>query len=189
MSSVKGVLLQVTHDVHKLQHHEGLENVIIGRSNAGKSTLINKIMGQKIAKTSQSPGKTRTYNIYYNHDQYWVDLPGVGYAKVSHTELDTLKNRVRDYFLYRKELTLVVHCMDIRHPWLAWDDVLWDVYGAHTPAVWILTKSDKISKQQALNILHKARLYRDGHYIMSGEKTAISTILHEIKQHTQLYKS
>ena len=186
---MKGKILQVTHDVHQLQHHEARENVIIGRSNAGKSTLINRLMGQKLAKTSQAPGKTRTYNMYYNHGQYWVDLPGVGYAKVSHSILNALKDRVRDYFIHRKEVSVVVHCMDIRHPWLEWDEVLWSMYGNSIPAVWVLTKADKLSKQQALRMLHTTKAYRDGYYIVSANTTDIHSIIQGIDNYTALYKS
>ena len=174
-------LIQVTHDLTLLLKHKQFENVLLGRSNAGKSTLINRIMGQKIAKVSSAPGKTRTYNLYYQHQQYWADLPGVGYAAVSHAILESLQTRVRDYLLLRKEASLVIHCMDIRHPWLEWDEALWDVYDSHIPALWILTKADKLSRQQAGLALKKAENHRAGIYITFGKSDHISILLNHIK--------
>lgn len=167
-------LIQVTHALHLLEAHSSEECVMLGRSNAGKSTLINRIMGRTVAKVSSAPGKTRTLNLYYTRNMYWVDLPGVGYAKASHSVLDDMKERVKDYVEHRKELSLVIHCMDIRHPWLAWDEALWSLYSSHVPALWVLTKADKLSKQQARLALERVQSVRQGHYITLGLKDDMS---------------
>ena len=55
----------------------------IGRSNVGKSSLINLILNRKIAKTSKTPGRTQLVNFFLINDIfYFVDLPGYGFAKV-----------------------------------------------------------------------------------------------------------
>jgi GTP-binding protein len=62
------------------------EIALVGRSNVGKSSLINALAGQRVARTSAKPGKTRLANIYRVHPAgapsfYMVDLPGFGYAR------------------------------------------------------------------------------------------------------------
>lgn len=167
-------LIQVTHAIELLQTHQEEECVLLGRSNAGKSTLINRIMGRVVAKVSSAPGKTRTLNLYHTQNKFWVDLPGVGYAKASHSILHDLKMRVKDYVDHRKELSLVIHCMDIRHPWLAWDEALWELYSPSVPALWVLTKADKLSKQQARLALQRVQVARPGNYIALGLKDDMS---------------
>lgn len=163
-------LIQVTHALNLLQNHREKECVMLGRSNAGKSTMINRIMGRTVAKVSSAPGKTRTLNLYHAQDKYWVDLPGVGYARASHSILADMKQRVKDYVDHRGELSLVIHCMDIRHPWLAWDEALWELYNPHVPALWILTKADKLSRQRAKNALQAVQKFRPGNYLTMGLK-------------------
>ena len=60
------------------------EIAMAGRSNVGKSSLINKLVNQTLAHTSSTPGKTRTINLYLIDDGWFlVDLPGYGYARVT----------------------------------------------------------------------------------------------------------
>jgi GTP-binding protein len=66
--------------------HDGLaELAVVGRSNVGKSTLINALVRQRLARTSAAPGKTRLANVYHiaragARPFYLVDLPGYGFA-------------------------------------------------------------------------------------------------------------
>ena len=92
------------------------EFAFIGRSNVGKSSLINMLMGNKsLAKTSGTPGKTQLINHFIvNEKWYLVDLPGYGYAKVSKNQRDKFQKIISDYLLKRTSLTLVFVLLDSR---------------------------------------------------------------------------
>lgn len=92
------------------------EYAFIGRSNVGKSSLINMICrNRKLAKTSATPGKTMLINHFIiNKEWYLVDLPGYGYAKRSKSEIDKLDRMIRSYILQRQQLTCVFTLVDVR---------------------------------------------------------------------------
>lgn len=125
------------------------EVAFAGRSNVGKSSLINRLTGRRaLARTSGSPGKTRLLNFYRINEQfYFVDLPGYGFAKVARDIQATWGKMIESYLLQRANLKAVVHLIDIRHP-PSKEDVLmhdWLKY-YRIPTVLVITKSDKISK-------------------------------------------
>jgi len=131
-----------------------------GRSNVGKSSLINAVVGRKkLVKTSNVPGKTRAMN-YFRIDERWflVDLPGYGYAKVSKSERDRWDTETRTYFRNRPSLRLVISCVDARHETqkLDLDFIFWLGSNAIPFAV-VLTKADKISANQRQKALAGAR--------------------------------
>ena len=127
------------------------EFAFIGRSNVGKSSLINCLTGsKKLAKISATPGKTLLINHFLiNNKWYLVDLPGFGYAKRSKKEIKKIENIITDYFYQRKNLTLTYILIDIRlepqkidlefMQWLSNNNILFKI---------IFTKSDKLSKNQ-----------------------------------------
>jgi GTP-binding protein len=119
-----------------------------GRSNVGKSSLINAVVGRKkLVKTSNMPGKTRAMN-YFRIDENWflVDLPGYGYAKVSKSERDRWDTETRTYFKNRESLRLVISCIDSRHePQKLDEDFIFWLGNNEIPFAIVLTKSDKIS--------------------------------------------
>ncbi len=122
--------------------------VIAGKSNVGKSSLLNALCNNKnLARTSQSPGKTRQI-IFYNIDQkfYLVDLPGYGYAKTSQKEKAKFSNLTND-FIETEEIHLFIQLLDIRHKPTA-DDIAMLDWLAHSgiPYVIVLTKADKLKK-------------------------------------------
>ncbi|CCU86020.1 MULTISPECIES: ribosome biogenesis GTP-binding protein YihA/YsxC [Mesotoga] len=128
------------------------EIAFAGRSNVGKSSLLNSLFGRKLAKTSSTPGKTRSINFYgVNREIYFVDLPGYGYAKASMTEREKWKKLIIDYFESREELSLVVVLVDIRHPLQPADIQMleWVTYYA-IPFILVLTKADKLSRSQQI---------------------------------------
>lgn len=121
-----------------------------GRSNVGKSSLINKILNRKaLARVSATPGKTATINFYELENVYIVDLPGYGYAKVSKSEKQSWNRLIGGYLAAERELALVFQLIDFRHPPTA-DDLSMVNYliDGGFPFVVVLTKADKLSKNQ-----------------------------------------
>ncbi|QNP54182.1 ribosome biogenesis GTP-binding protein YihA/YsxC [Hymenobacter qilianensis] len=124
------------------------EYAFIGRSNVGKSSLINMLTNQKgLAKTSSSPGKTQLINHFLiNNEWYLVDLPGYGYAKVSKTARATWSKMISYYMRQRENLTCVFVLIDSRHPPLAPDIEFIEMLGKEgVPFVLVFTKADKQS--------------------------------------------
>lgn len=128
----------------------------LGRSNVGKSSLINAITGRRIARTSGTPGKTQHLNAFRFPAFYLIDLPGYGYAKLPKTERRRLRQLVDGTIRRRDRLALVVWLLDIRHPPsdddLAMSELLADA-GRETAVV--LTKGDKLSRTRQLAALRE----------------------------------
>lgn len=134
--------------------HDRTEYAFIGRSNVGKSSLINMLTGRKaLAKTSSTPGKTLLINHFLiNNDWYLVDLPGYGYAQRGKSEMMKLKNLIEHYVLERKELTCLFVLIDSRHELQAKDAEFIRLLGENgVPFGIIFTKADKLSKTAAKN--------------------------------------
>ncbi|MBM6344407.1 YihA family ribosome biogenesis GTP-binding protein, partial [Staphylococcus epidermidis] len=137
--------------VKKAQYPDtGLTEVALsGRSNVGKSTFINSMIGRKnMARTSQQPGKTQTLNFYNIDEQLiFVDVPGYGYAKVSKVQREKFGKMIEEYITQRENLKLVIQLVDLRHQPTE-DDVLMYNYLKHfdIPTLVICTKEDKIAK-------------------------------------------
>ena len=137
--------------VKKAQYPDtGLTEVALsGRSNVGKSTFINSMIGRKnMARTSQQPGKTQTLNFYNIDEQLiFVDVPGYGYAKVSKVQREKFGKMIEEYITQRENLKLVIQLVDLRHQPTE-DDVLMYTYLKHfdIPTLVICTKEDKIAK-------------------------------------------
>ena len=142
------------------------EYAFIGRSNVGKSSLINCLCNnKKLAKTSSRPGKTRLINHFIiNSSWYLVDLPGYGYANASKTEIKEFQGIIKDYFFLRKQLILAFILIDIRHDaqkidiefmkWLTTNNIAFSI---------IFTKIDKLSQSGNPNngIEAKVGKYKD----------------------------
>ena len=137
--------------VKKAQYPDtGLTEVALsGRSNVGKSTFINSMIGRKnMARTSQQPGKTQTLNFYNIDEQLiFVDVPGYGYAKVSKVQREKFGKMIEEYITQRENLKLVIQLVDLRHQPTE-DDVLMYNYLKHfdIPTLVICTKEDRIAK-------------------------------------------
>ena len=132
---------------------DGLPQIaFVGRSNVGKSSSINTLLNRKkIARVSQTPGKTRTINFYkINSEFYFVDLPGYGYAKLSKEEKSSWGKVMEEYFINSKNLIHVFILVDIRHEPKE-DDVLMMDFVRHygIPVSIIATKSDKVTRNDA----------------------------------------
>ena len=126
-----------------------------GRSNVGKSSLINKILGRKsIARVSSKPGKTITINFYRVEDIRLVDLPGYGYAKVSYSEKERWAELMEGYFGSNRNIKMVFQLVDMRHPATDFDISKLEFLKANNiPFTVVLTKSDKLNKTEAANRL------------------------------------
>ena len=132
------------------------EIAFAGRSNVGKSSLLNLLTGRKsLARVSQSPGKTRTINFYRANDAFRiVDLPGYGYAKVSRTATREWGPMMEEYFSSRRGLKKVVQLVDIRHAPSAQDVQMYEYlrhYGLD--GIVVATKADKVSRNEAQKCL------------------------------------
>lgn len=127
------------------------EIAFAGKSNVGKSSLINGLMNRKsLARTSSQPGKTQTINFYnINDSMYLVDLPGYGYAKVPEKEKEKWGRMIEKYLHTSKQLKAVFLLIDIRHEPSANDRQMyeWVAYQGYDPII-IATKLDKIKKSQ-----------------------------------------
>ena len=127
------------------------EVAFAGKSNVGKSSLINGLLNRKsLARTSQEPGKTQTINFYnVNKELYFVDLPGYGFAKVSKEVQQKWGVMIENYLKTSKQLKAVMLLIDIRHEPSANDRNMyeWIVYNGYKPVI-IATKLDKINRSQ-----------------------------------------
>lgn len=136
-------------DMDQLPTDQLPEVAIVGRSNVGKSSLINRLANRKnLAKSSSTPGKTRTINFYcFNRSWYLVDLPGYGFAKVSRSEKAGWGKMIEKYLSGRKTLRGVILLVDIRHSPSVDDRTMKDWLEHHQiPFMVVATKADKLSR-------------------------------------------
>ena len=128
-----------------------------GRSNVGKSSLINKLLGRKsLARVSSKPGKTVTVNFYRLKDFRLVDLPGYGYAKVPFSERDRWSDLMEGYFRGGRDIRMAFQLIDMRHKPTEFDMVMLDfLYRMEIPYTIVLTKSDKLNKSEYAERLSK----------------------------------
>lgn len=135
---------------------EGYEVAFAGRSNAGKSSALNVItQNRSLAKTSKTPGRTQLINLFgLDDERRLVDLPGYGYAKVSHETKERWQATLAQYLETRLCLRGLMLLMDIRHPFKELDQAMiqW-AFSRDLPVHILLTKSDKFSRGPALQIL------------------------------------
>lgn len=137
-------------DVSQLPQSDMPEIVFSGKSNVGKSSLINKLVQRKaLARVSATPGKTATINFFRLQEFRLVDLPGYGYAKVSKGEKRRWADLVEGYFAQERNIKLIIQIIDIRHAPSKEDMQMLDyLYHFQFPFVIVLTKLDKLKKSQ-----------------------------------------
>ena len=135
------------------------ELAVVGRSNVGKSSLINAVVGQDLARTSRTPGRTRLVNWFEVEQRFHlVDLPGYGYAEVSRDMRESWRPLIESFLGSRATLAGVLLLVDVRRgvedeeldfvPWLE---------ARETPFVVALTKSDKLAKNKRMLEVTKAK--------------------------------
>lgn len=165
----------------------------VGRSNVGKSSLINSMFGQKTAKTSKTPGRTQKINIftfYLENDPeeklyYLYDLPGYGHAQVSKAMAKNWRVVLTEFFSLMNEQSLLINIQDSRHPNQKSDQVFYDYINAeNVPIFLVFNKLDKLKKQKeraALNKL-KPQLYKEYkkvkqiHFVSAEKKTGLEPL-------------
>ena len=135
---------------------DGLAEVaLVGRSNVGKSSLINALVRQRVARTSGAPGKTRLANIYRvtrggGSPFYLVDLPGYGYARGGSAGFEQLAGGV----LGRDQSALLL--VDARHPGLESDRAAWRWLTASvTRSAVVATKIDNLARGERIRALRE----------------------------------
>ena len=129
------------------------EIAFAGRSNVGKSSLLNKLFNRKaLAKVSQNPGKTSTVNFFLTDNARFVDLPGYGYAKVSKAERARWAELIEGYFNQDRNFALICSLIDIRHPASDLDEnMVHFLQEAELPYCIVFTKGDKLSRSKCLS--------------------------------------
>lgn len=160
---IKNVSLDIVCGItSRLPENEWPEIAFAGKSNVGKSSLINALMNRKaLARTSSHPGKTQTINFYnINNCMYLVDLPGYGYAKASKTEQEKWGKMIERYLHHSQMLKAVFLLIDIRHEPSENDRIMynWIVSQGYQPMI-IATKVDKLKRSQ---VQKHIKMVRDG---------------------------
>ena len=147
--------------------HGGKEVAFVGRSNAGKSSAINTLANHvRLAYTSKTPGRTQHLNYFsLGEHNFLVDLPGYGYAKVPPDVQQHWEALLNEYLQTREALCGLVVIMDSRHPLTPLDEQMLEWFSVTGKPVHILlTKSDKLSRQQATKTLREVNAYLNEHY-------------------------
>lgn len=166
---IKNVSLETVCGItSKLPDNPYIEFAFAGKSNVGKSSLINGLMNRKsLARTSAQPGKTQTINFYNINDAlYFVDLPGYGYAKANEEVKAKWGKMIEDYLHQSKQLKAVFLLVDIRHEPSGNDKIMykWILDQGYAPVI-IATKLDKINRSQ---IQKQVKLIKEGLQVVKG---------------------
>lgn len=141
------------------------EIALAGRSNVGKSSLINRLVGRKLAHTSSTPGRTQMLNFYRiwttgkvgRDGLYLVDMPGYGYAKVNLEKRHSWAALIDEYLNSRETLSAVIQLIDLRHDPQPLDLQMADwVRESGKPYLLIGTKADKIAKSKVEEQMQRA---------------------------------
>ena len=143
------------------------EYAFIGRSNVGKSSLINMLVDNKsLAKISGRPGKTQLINHFkINNEWFLVDLPGYGYAQVSKNKRRIFQKFITDYFFKRKQLVCTFLLVDVRHEPQKIDLEFMRFLGENEiPFCIVFTKSDKINTVKINNniLIYEQKMLQSG---------------------------
>ena len=149
-----------TPDARRAPPDEGVEVAFAGRSNAGKSSALNVLTGQRaLARISKAPGRTREINCFEVQEGIrLVDLPGYGYAKVSRAVKQQWQRNISTYLETRQSLGGVIVLMDVRHPLKEIDQqILGWCHAADLLTHVLLTKSDKLKRGPAKAALLQTR--------------------------------
>ena len=163
----KATFFTTVNHLRDLPLHGGREVAFAGRSNAGKSSAINTLANHtRLAYTSKTPGRTQHLNYFdLGENKFLVDLPGYGYAKVPPSVQAHWEDLLSQYLQTREALCGLVVIMDARHPLTVLDEQMLDWFApTGKPVHVLLTKSDKLSRQQATMTLNRVKLHLAQHF-------------------------
>jgi GTP-binding protein len=163
----KATFFTTVNHIRDLPLHGGQEVAFVGRSNAGKSSAINTLANHtRLAFTSKTPGRTQHINYFDLGDRrFLVDLPGYGYAKVPPDVQAHWEQLLSQYLQTREELCGLVVIMDSRHPLTERDQGMLDWFApTGKPIHILLTKSDKLSRQQSTQTLREVKDFLAEHF-------------------------
>ncbi|MFA5370678.1 MAG: ribosome biogenesis GTP-binding protein YihA/YsxC [Sideroxydans sp.] len=163
----KATFFTTVNHIKDLPLHGGKEVAFVGRSNAGKSSAINTLANHvRLAFTSKTPGRTQHLNYFdLGENRFLVDLPGYGYAKVPPDVQAHWEQLLSQYLQTRAELAGLVVIMDARHPLTERDQVMLEWFiPTGKPIHILLTKSDKLNRQQATKTLRDVKEFLAEHY-------------------------
>ena len=173
---------------------QGSEIAFCGRSNCGKSSILNALTNnKKLAKTSKTPGRTQSINVFEiksNSEFKIIDLPGYGYAKVSKKMRASWGQEIEKYLMTRQCLNALCIIMDIRHPLKEDDESLIDwCESKDLPMILLLNKADKLSKSEiaktVLNATKELNKLSTEHFVIpvsATKKTGINLVLEKINE-------
>jgi len=143
------------------------EVAILGRSNVGKSSTINRITERKnLAKSSNTPGKTQLINFFdiqiflddIKKEFVLVDLPGIGYAKVSKSQKKDWEKNLLDFIVHRDNIKLFLYLVDARHPNLEIDRSTIDyLLSINKEIIFVYTKIDKLKKNELMKLKNRIK--------------------------------
>ncbi|MDD3814698.1 MAG: ribosome biogenesis GTP-binding protein YihA/YsxC [Desulfocapsaceae bacterium] len=182
MNFVDIQFLLSVHSLSQLPEPSLPEIAFAGRSNVGKSSLMNTLVGRKsLVKVSGRPGKTQGLNFFEVAGKvYLVDLPGYGYAKVAKGMQDNWQTLITSYLESRKTLCCVVVIIDLRHEAKEYDTQLinW-LRQKNIPFLPVYTKMDKLSGNERVK---NARILDVGHAIDPGQRILFSAVTGQGKE-------
>ena len=162
--------------------------VFVGRSNVGKSSFINALYNQNLARVGKTAGKTRLLNFFDINGQYIaVDVPGYGFANRSEKELIDFGTMMDNYFANREGIKLVVMLVDIRHKPTKDDiEMLEYLQSFHKKVLVVANKSDKLSYSQSLKAIQliSDTLKISKNYILKASALKKTNML-EIRQYIE----
>jgi len=189
--------MDVSHFPPESKTYGAPEIAFLGRSNVGKSSLINALLGSKQAHTSSTPGRTRAINFFTLHEGagdrmkprptlIFADLPGYGYAKISKAISSEWPSFIEPYLAERETLVLAICLVDSNIPPQPSDTQLIDFFKqTGRPYLVVATKADRLSNNalaKSLAALKRAHGIEEVLPVSSNTKTGIPALWQRLQE-------